>query len=38
VFGKSNLIYTLVQAEGLIKVPINRGGLIAGDMVEVRFF
>jgi molybdopterin molybdotransferase len=38
VFGKSNLIYTLVQADGLIKVPINRGGLLAGDLVEVRLF
>jgi molybdopterin molybdotransferase len=38
VFGKSNLIYTLVQAGGLIKVPINRGGLLAGDLVEVRLF
>jgi molybdopterin molybdotransferase len=38
VFGKSNLIYTLVQADGLIKVPINRGGLQAGDLIEVRLF
>jgi molybdopterin molybdotransferase len=38
VFGKSNLIYTLVQADGLIKVPLNRGGLLAGDLVEVRLF
>lgn len=38
VFGKSNLIYTLVQAQGLIKVPINQGGLLAGDLVEVRLF
>lgn len=35
IFGKSNLIYTLVQADGLIKVPLNVGGLIAGDLVEV---
>ncbi|MCB8967438.1 MAG: molybdopterin molybdotransferase MoeA [Ardenticatenaceae bacterium] len=38
VFGKSNLIYTLVNADGLIKVPLNKGGLVAGDMVEVRLF
>lgn len=38
VFGKSNLIYTLVHADGLIKVPLNKGGLVAGDMVEVRVF
>lgn len=35
IFGKSNLIYTLVQANGLIKVPLNVGGLIAGELVEV---
>lgn len=38
VFGKSNLIYTLVNADGLIKVPLNKGGLLAGDIVEVRLF
>ncbi|MCP4419069.1 MAG: molybdopterin molybdotransferase MoeA [Chloroflexi bacterium] len=38
VFGKSNLIYTLVNADGLIKVPLNKGGLLAGDRVEVRLF
>ncbi len=38
VFGKSNLIYTLVNADGLIKIPLNTGGLLAGDWVEVRLF
>ncbi|GAB4275918.1 MAG: molybdopterin molybdotransferase MoeA [Candidatus Promineifilaceae bacterium] len=38
VFGKSNLIYTLVNADGLIKVPLNKNGLEAGEMVEVRLF
>ena len=38
VFGKSNLIYTLVNADGLIKVPLNKGGLIAGELVEVRLY
>lgn len=38
VFGKSNLIYTLVNADGLIKVPLNKGGLYAGEWVEVRLF
>lgn len=38
VFGKSNLIYTLVGADGLIQVPLNRGGLMAGERVEVRLF
>ncbi|MAT96459.1 MAG: molybdopterin molybdenumtransferase MoeA [Anaerolineaceae bacterium] len=38
VFGKSNLIYTLVNADGLIRVPLNKGGLLAGEWVEVRLF
>jgi len=38
IFGKSNLIYTLVGADGLIVVPLNRAGLMAGDLVEVRLF
>jgi molybdopterin molybdotransferase len=38
VFGKSNLIYTLVQADGLIKIPLNAGGIEAGEWVEVRLF
>ncbi|MBK6326799.1 MAG: molybdopterin molybdenumtransferase MoeA [Chloroflexi bacterium] len=38
VFGKSNLIYTLVNADGLIKVPLNKAGLETGDWVEVRLF
>jgi molybdopterin molybdotransferase len=38
VFGKSNLIYTLVNADGLLKVPLNKAGLLAGEMVEVRLF
>lgn len=38
VFGKSNLIYTLVNADGLIKVPLNKAGLVAGEWVEVRLF
>ncbi|MBE2199364.1 MAG: molybdopterin molybdotransferase MoeA [Anaerolinea sp.] len=38
VFGKSNLIYTLVNADGLIKIPLNKGGLLTGEWVEVRLF
>jgi len=38
VFGKSNLIYTLVNADGLMKIPLNKGGLLAGELVEVRLF
>lgn len=35
VFGKSNLIYTLINADGLIVVPLNATGLRAGSEVEV---
>jgi molybdopterin molybdotransferase len=38
VFGKSNLIYTLVNADGLIKIPLNKGGILSGELVEVRLF
>ncbi len=38
VFGKSNLIYTLVNADGLIHVPLNSNGLRAGTTVEVIIF
>jgi molybdopterin molybdotransferase len=38
VFGKSNLIYTLVNADGLMKIPLNQGGVTAGEWVEVQLF
>jgi molybdopterin molybdotransferase len=38
VFGKSNLIYTLVKADGLLKVPLNKAGLAAGEWVEIQLF
>jgi molybdopterin molybdotransferase len=38
VFGKSNLIYILVKAHGLVVIPLDVGGLSAGQVVEVRRF
>ena len=38
VFGKSNLIYSLVRADGTIKVPADKSGLYSGEQVEVRLF
>jgi molybdopterin molybdotransferase len=38
VFGKSNLIFTLVRADGLVQVPLDRGGIYAGEEVNVRLF
>lgn len=35
IFGKSNLIYTLVNADGLVQVPLNHNGYRAGETVEV---
>lgn len=35
IFGKSNLIFTLIQADGLVSVPINHGGLKKGTIVDV---
>ena len=38
VFGKSNLIFTLIRADGLVKVPLDKAGLYAGEEVDVRLF
>jgi molybdopterin molybdotransferase len=38
VFGKSNLIYTLIRSDGLVQVPLDRGGLYAGEDVAVRLY
>ncbi len=35
VFGKSNLIFSLARADGLIKISANATGLSAGEIVEV---
>jgi molybdopterin molybdotransferase len=35
VFGKSNLIYTLVHAEGAVKVPLDSNGIREGAWVTV---
>jgi molybdopterin molybdotransferase len=38
VFGKSNLIFTMVKADGMIHVPLDRAGVEAGELAEVRLF
>lgn len=38
VFGKSNLIYTLVRSDGLVKIALDKSGLSAGELVDVRLF
>jgi len=38
IFSKSNLIFSLVRANSMIRVPPDATGLAAGDIVEVYFF
>jgi molybdopterin molybdotransferase len=38
VFGKSNLIFSLIRADGMFKVPLDAGGLPTGATVEVVLF
>jgi molybdopterin molybdotransferase len=38
VFGRSNLIFTLVRADGLIHIPPDATGLSAGTEVLVTLF
>lgn len=35
IFGKSNLIFTLARADGLVRIPPDATGLSAGELVEV---
>ncbi len=38
VFGKSNLIFTLARADGLVRIPADASGLASGEPVEVFLF
>lgn len=38
VLGKSNLIYTLVHADGVVQVPLAANGLHAGELVTVTLY
>lgn len=38
VFGKSNLIFLLVRADGLVKIPSEASGMSAGEKVFVTLF
>jgi molybdopterin molybdotransferase len=35
IFGKSNLIFTLAAADGLLRIPADATGLAAGEIVDV---
>lgn len=38
IFGKSNLIYTVARADGMLHVPLDKAGLYAEDVVTIRMF
>ena len=38
VFGKSNLIFTLIRANGIIKIPLDSSGIYEGSDVLVKCF
>jgi molybdopterin molybdotransferase len=38
LLGKSGLLMTLVKADGLVRVPLEKQGLLAGEIVEVQLF
>lgn len=38
VFGKSNLIYTMIKSDGMVHVPLDSSGLYRGEAVEVELF
>ncbi|MGD9093667.1 MAG: molybdopterin-binding protein [Anaerolineales bacterium] len=38
IFGKSNLIFTLSKADGLIRITADANGISSGEMVEVNLF
>jgi molybdopterin molybdotransferase len=38
VFGESNLITTMVRADGMAKIPLDLHGMTAGEWVSVRLF
>ncbi len=38
VFGKSNLIFTLIRSDGIVKIPLDKSGLYEGEIVDVRLF
>jgi molybdopterin molybdotransferase len=38
IFGKSNLIYTLVKADGMVRIELDTSGLTEGQWVQVILF
>lgn len=38
IFGKSNLIYTMVRADGLLQIPLDQAGLYAEETITIQLF
>jgi molybdopterin molybdotransferase len=38
VFGKSNLLFAMIRADGLARVPLDKAGMMAGESVEITLF
>jgi molybdopterin molybdotransferase len=38
IFGKSSLIFTMVRADGMIRIPLDESGLEQGAWVDVRLY
>ncbi len=38
IFGKSNLLFALVRGDGVARIPLDKGGMTAGETVEVTLF
>lgn len=38
IFGESNLITTMIRADGVAKIPLDKHGLTTGELVSVRLF
>jgi molybdopterin molybdotransferase len=38
VFGKSNLLFAMIRADGVARVPLDKAGMTAGEWVEITLF
>jgi molybdopterin molybdotransferase len=38
VFGKSNLLFAMIRADGIARVPLDKAGMAAGESVEITLF
>jgi molybdopterin molybdotransferase len=38
VFGKSNLLFAMIRADGVARVPLDKVGMVAGESVEITLF